>query len=77
MPLDRSFRDVTSATAAVATERFPLAIPPKNLERTNTQKSPAKIHRAYPKQVPPTVNINTGRLPILSESLPYGGKEEL
>ena len=37
---------MTSAIAAVATDRFPLATPPRILERTRTQKSPANIQRA-------------------------------
>ena len=55
IPLDLAFREVTSAIAAVATDKFPLATPPRTRDKTKTQKSPAKIHKPYPKAVPPKV----------------------
>ena len=45
MPLDRSFSLVTSATAAVATARFPPMIPPKTRARTKRLNELAKTHR--------------------------------
>gem|GEM_PF-6258593 len=44
MALERSARVVTSATAAVATERLPLKAPLMMRERTKSQNEPLKIH---------------------------------
>ncbi len=70
---DRSWRVVTSATAAVATERLPLKAPLTMRDTTNSQNEPLTNHTRYPAAVPATVMRSTPRRPLLSDRAPQNG----
>ena len=73
IPLDRFSREVTSAIAAVATDKFPLATPPRMRDTTKIQKSPAKIQRRYPGKAQVCKEDRTPSYP--SDNRPYGSEE--
>jgi hypothetical protein len=75
MARERSLRVVTSATAAVATERFPLKAPLTMRETRKSQNEPLTTQRTYPMAVPATVIRSTGRRPLLSERVPQNGEK--
>src|SRR5687767_8476888 len=73
MERERCSRVVTSATAAVATDRLPLKAPLTTRDKRNSQKEPLNAQITYPKAVPATVRVSTGRRPQRSDKEPQNG----